>query len=145
VDWHVSDAARQLLANARTAARDRLDGVRPFLAVHRRVVLLVSVGLVVVVVGAAVAKWAIPGPEGAPDNEFIGFYCPDCRFFFQVSHREFERTWEAGRYRVGSDKRTLLYPCPRCEKLTAHRTTGPPPASGGPGAGGPVTSPPAEH
>lgn len=141
MDWRVSDAARQLLANVRTAVRDRLGDVRPLVATHRRVVLLVIVGVVVVVGGAAVAKWAIPGPERAPDNEFIGFYCPDCRHYFQVSHREFERAWEAGRYRVASDKRTLLFPCPRCEKLTAHRATGPP----APESTGPVTPPPSDH
>lgn len=139
MDWRVSDAVQQLVGNIRTTARDRVGDVRPFLAAHRRVALLVTVGLVVVVLGAVAAKWAIPGPEGAPDNEFIGFYCPDCRHYFQVSHREFERVWEAGRYRVADDKRTLLFPCPRCAKLTAHRANGPSPA---PESTGSVTPPP---
>lgn len=139
MDWRVSDAVQQLVWNIRTTARDRVGDVRPFLVAHRRIVLLVGVGLVVVVLGGAVVKWAIPGPDGAPDNEFIGFYCPDCRHYFQVSHREFERVWEAGRYRVADDKRTLLFPCPRCAKLTAHRANGPPPA---PESTGSVTPPP---
>lgn len=124
MDWHVSDVVRQLFWNFRAAARDRLGAVQSLVRTRRRGVLLAVVATALVVT-AAIVSWTVPGGDSAPAGEFIGFYCPQCRLHFQMSQRAVERLWDAGRFTTAADKRTLLFPCQGCRKLTAQRGDGP--------------------
>ncbi len=103
----------------------------------RRELILLAVGVALLL--AAVIVYVATGREdAAPDNEFVGLYCPSCDYYFERSARDFERRQNRHEYR--SERNRLVFKCSKCSKLTAIPSRGRPvgtaPAAGSPNAPG---------
>ena len=90
----------------------------------RDVVLLVLA--VVLIAGAVFVYVRLSNKDAAPDDVFIGMYCPDCDHYFEISHREFERRFDAQEYRLLGEEKELYFKCDKCGQMTAERADGPP-------------------
>lgn len=91
-------------------------------AATREVVLI---GAAILLLAAAVGLYAwLQRPEGAPSDQFVGFYCPDCDHHFQLSHRDVEHTiWDQRDFQKDASGQVLIR-CPKCGRYTARRARG---------------------
>jgi hypothetical protein len=91
-------------------------------AATRDVVLIVAA---VVLMAAAIGLYfSLRKPEGAPTDQFVDFYCPDCDHHFQLSHRDVEQTiWERRDFEQDEIGKMRIR-CPKCSRYTARRATG---------------------
>ena len=88
---------------------------------------VVLVAMAVVLLAAAVFMYVrLSGGDAAPDDEFIGLYCPDCAHYFEISHREFERRFDNREFKLLGEEKALFFECEQCEQMTAERVDEPP-------------------
>jgi predicted RNA-binding Zn-ribbon protein involved in translation (DUF1610 family) len=133
MNWHLVDL---VLPNARRNVRavvDRLDPVLTRLrGVPRRTLAFGGAAVLLLLVALVVSVRS--GPEGdVPTGEFIGFYCPACDHYFELSHRQFKQLWDQHEFKRAEGRQALVFKCSQCGKLTAvradQRRAGVPPAS----------------
>jgi len=101
------------------AARERL-GRAP-----RRLLVLSGVVAVLLVTATLVSAWS-GYEDAAPDDVFVGFYCPACQSAFQLSDREFERVLDRREFTHAGAQHAMHIVCRRCGKMTAVRGDAPP-------------------
>lgn len=91
----------------------------------RRLLVLSGVAAVLLVTAALVWAWS-GSADAAPDDAFVGFYCPECRSAFQLSERAFERVLDRREFTHAGPQHAMHIVCRRCGKMTAVRGDGPP-------------------
>jgi len=132
MDWYLLDL---VLPNARPRMRAAWDALEPLRArvraAPRRALVLASVAALLLL--TALILTARSGPDDdVPANEFVGFYCPTCNQYFELSHRQFKRLWDAHEFKSDPVRQTLVFKCAKCGKLTAVRADKPPASRPGP-------------
>ena len=126
MDWYLLDL---VLPNARRRIRAVWDALEPLrarvrAAPRRTLVLAGAAGLLL---SAALLVTARSGPgDEVPTNEFVGFYCPGCDRYFELSHRQFKQLWDAHEFKSSARQQTLVFKCAKCGKYTAVRADKPP-------------------
>jgi predicted RNA-binding Zn-ribbon protein involved in translation (DUF1610 family) len=129
MDWYFLDL---VLPNARRRVWGLLDRLDPLWtrlrATPRRTLLLVGLSATLLLAALIVTLSSGSGSD-VPSNEFVGFYCPACDHYFELSHRQFKRLWDRHDFQTDPAKHTLTFKCDQCGKLTAQRADRPPAAS----------------
>ncbi len=125
MDWYFLDL---ILPDARRRAWGMLDRLDPLWtrvrAMPRRTLLLAGLSAALLLV-ALIVYWSHSGSD-VPNNEFVGFYCPACDRYFELSHRQFKRVWDRHDFKTDPERHTLAFKCDKCGKLTAVRADRPP-------------------
>jgi predicted RNA-binding Zn-ribbon protein involved in translation (DUF1610 family) len=126
MDWYFLDL---VLPDVRRRAGSLLGRLDPLWnrvrQAPRRTPLLV--GLSVALLLAALIVFAASGPgSDAPTTEYMGFYCPACNHYFELSHRQFKHLWDRHDFRTDPATHKLTFKCDQCGKLTAVRADKPP-------------------
>ena len=141
MDWYFLDL---VLPDARRRASSILDRLEPLWTrvrtTPRRTLLLAGLSIVLLLTALIVLLSSGSGSD-VPSNEFMGFYCPACDRYFELSHRQFKRLWDRHDFQTDPERHTLAFKCDKCGKLTAVRTDKPPPGSlpaGAPALTGPA-------
>lgn len=124
MELHPLDYMRREAPRWREALARRLQPLtRPLqvLPLRQRIAAGVLAGLLLLV---AITPMVCRVEESAPADAFVAFRCTSCGHEFKLSHREFERQWDAGDFRIVNG-RELRCRCARCGKLEAQRVTEP--------------------
>lgn len=97
----------------------------PLRRLPRRTLVLGGVSaLLLLIAGIITARSA--SDDDVPASEFVGFYCPKCDRYFQLSHRQFKRLWDQRAYTRPPGQSSLRFKCDECGQLTALRADRPP-------------------
>jgi predicted RNA-binding Zn-ribbon protein involved in translation (DUF1610 family) len=126
MDWHFLDL---VLPDARRRVGSVFERLEPVWArvraTPRRTVLLAGLSAILLLAALIVTVRSGSGGD-VPSNEFIGFYCPACDRYFELSHRQFKRLWDRHDFKTDPEGHTMLFKCDKCGKLTAQRADRPP-------------------
>ncbi|MCK4343065.1 MAG: hypothetical protein KAY37_15225 [Phycisphaerae bacterium] len=93
-------------------------------AATREIVLLGLAAVLLVVAGWLYS--CLSRGEAPPTDEVVGFYCPECDHFFELSHRDFEKLWDRGEFKSGAGGKGFRIRCEQCQQFTAERADKPP-------------------
>jgi predicted RNA-binding Zn-ribbon protein involved in translation (DUF1610 family) len=129
MDWYFLDL---VLPDARRRVWSLLDRLDPLWdrvrTTPRRTFLLAGLSAVLLLTALIVSVSSRSGND-VPTNEFVGFYCPACNQYFELSHRQFKRLWDRHDFKTDPERHTLAFKCDKCGKLTAQRADKPPAVS----------------
>ena len=93
-------------------------------ALTRNAVLITSTIALLLLAGGL--YWWLNSPDAAPADQYVGFYCPRCAHFFELSQRDFERLYDQRQFRTAPGGMQLLLKCEKCGQFTAERADRPP-------------------
>ena len=132
MDWYFLDL---VLPDARRRVWSILDRLDPLWtrlqAIPRRTLMLGGLSAALLLAALIVLVSFGPGDD-VPSNEYVGFHCPACNRYFELSHRQFKRVWDRHDFKTDPEQHTLVFKCDKCDKLTAVRADKPPAGSSPP-------------